>query len=693
MNAAYVIIALPLVGTLVLLFGGRRTGDPLSGWIATIMAAGSFVATVVVWASMLGRSANNRTVDKNIFTWIPVDTFHVNFGLQLDPLSITWCLFVTGVGGLITLYSIGYMHGDSSFGRFFFYMNLFLFSMIVLVLADNYFFTFLGWEGVGFCSYGLVGFWFERDSAAVAAKKAFVTNRIGDFGFMIALFLMFGHFHSFTYSSVLAPLSSGSATLTNELATALGLLLFLGAVGKSAQIPLYMWLPDAMEGPTPVSALIHAATMVTAGVYLMARSAPIIHFSSSTQWTVAIIGAATALFAASIACAQDDIKRVLAYSTISQLGYMFLAEGSGDYEAGIYHTVMHAFFKACLFLAAGTVIHALHDEQNMKRMGGLWKYLPVTRWAFLSGFLALAAIPPFDGFWSKDQVLAAAWHKSVGLWIVGVITAGLTAYYMSRQVMLVFSGQSRWVEHNNAHGAAGTVGAAHGAAHDAAGTVGAAGTAGVAGTVGAAGTAGTAGTVGVAGAAHGAAGAAHEGGWAQPHESPWVMGAPVVILGVLSAIGWLINAPFGGLDFLDKWLAPVFPSTIATPYTVATGTKWTIGLVATAVAITGLIAGLRVWERSPFQPKLEPAVLEHGWYIDEGVAHTVSGPLAGLASAFSFGVDIGFVDATINGLARLTAGTGRQLRRVQTGYVRNYALGIGIGAAIILFYVATRVGS
>jgi NADH-quinone oxidoreductase subunit L len=633
-NAAYVIVALPLVGALVLLFGGRRTGDPLSGWIATIMAGGSFVATVVVWAALLGRTADNRTVDKNIFTWIPVDTLHVNFGLQLDPLSVTWCLFVTGVGGLITLYSIGYMRGDSSFGRFFFYMNLFLFSMIVLVLADNYLFTFLGWEGVGFCSYGLVGFWFERDSAAVAAKKAFVVNRMGDVGFMIALFLMFGHFHSFNYSAVLAPLSAGHATLTNELATALGLLLFLGAVGKSAQIPLYMWLPDAMEGPTPVSALIHAATMVTAGVYLMARSAPIVHFSSSTQWTIAIIGVATALFAASIACAQDDIKRVLAYSTISQLGYMFLAEGSGDYEAGIYHTVMHAFFKACLFLAAGSVIHALHDEQNMKRMGGLWRYLPVTRWAFLAGFLALAAIPPFDGFWSKDDVLQAAWHKSPGLWVVGVITAGLTAYYMSRQVMLVFSGQSRWVEHNDAHGAAGT-----------------------------------------------------------PHESPWVMGLPVVVLGILSTVGWLINAPFGGLDYLNKWLAPVFPATVVTPFTVATGTKWAIGAVATGVAVIGLITGLRVWQRSPFQPKLEPAVLEHGWYIDEGVAHTVSGPLTGLASAFSFGVDIGFVDATINGVARLTAGTGRQLRRLQTGYVRNYALGIGIGAAVILFYVATRAGS
>jgi NADH-quinone oxidoreductase subunit L len=291
-------------------------------------------------------------------------------------------------------------------------------------------------------------------------------------------------------------------------------------------------------------------------------------------------------------------------------------------------------------------------------MGGLWRYLPVTRWAFLAGFLALAAIPPFDGFWSKDDVLQAAWHKSPGLWVVGVITAALTAYYMSRQVMLVFSGQSRWLEHNAAHGAAGTAGGG-----------------------------------GDAVAVADPVGVAHEGGSAEPHESPWVMGLPVVVLGILSTIGWLINAPFGGLNFLDKWLAPVFPATIAPPFEVASGTKWVIGAIAVGASLIGLIAGLRVWQRSPFQPRLEPAVLEHGWYIDEATAHTVSGPLTGLASAFSFAVDLGFVDATINGVARLTAGTGRQLRRIQTGYVRNYALGIGIGAAVILFYVATRVGS
>ena len=656
MNAVYAIVALPLVGSIILLFGGRRILEPVSGWLATVLAAGSFVATVVVWATMLGRSGAARTVDKNIFVWMPVANLHVSFGLQADPLSILWCLFVTGVGSLITLYSIGYMKGDPSFSRFFFYLNAFVFSMVVLVLANNYLFSFLGWEGVGFCSYGLVGFWFERETAAVAAKKAFVTNRVGDFGFMIALYLLFQHFGSFNYSASLAPLASGQAHLANSTATFLSLMLILGAVAKSAQIPLYMWLPDAMEGPTPVSALIHAATMVTAGVYLIGRSAPILHFSPDAQWIVASIGAATCFLAATIACAQNDIKRVLAYSTVSQIGYMFLGEGSGDYPAGIYHTVMHAFFKALLFLSAGSVIHALHDEQDMKRMGGLRKYLPITFPAFMIGYLALSAIPPFDGFWSKDTVLAAAWHKSPVLWAFGVATAGLTAYYMSRQVRLVFWGEARWTDAAAAHGAAG-----HGA-H-------------------------------AAGAHAASAHAAGGHGAGQPHEAPRTMAIPLIILSVASVIGWLINAPFGGLDYLNKWLAPVFPTSIAAPIQVATGTKWIIGLVATAFAFAGLFAGLGLWRRVVDRPALEPAFLGRAWYIDDGVSAMVSGPLARVATAFSFVVDARLVDGLVNGVARAAAGTGRQLRRVQTGYVRNYALGIGVGAAAILFYLSLRAGS
>jgi NADH-quinone oxidoreductase subunit L len=638
-NAAYLIVALPLAGAIILLFGGRRILEPVSGWLATLMAVGSFVCTVIVWASLLGRSSDHRVVDKHIFTWIPVGSLHVSTGLQLDPLSVLWCLFVTGVGSLITLYSIGYMHGDPSFSRFFFLLNAFIFSMIVLVLADNFLFSFFGWEGVGFCSYGLIGFWFERDSAAVAAKKAFVTNRIGDFGFMIALFLMFQHFGSVNYSAVLAPLSSGHSTLPTAFATGLALMLFLGAVGKSAQIPLYMWLVDAMEGPTPVSALIHAATMVTAGVYLVARSAPIIHFSPSAGWVIASVGAATAFLAATIACAQNDIKKVLAYSTISQLGYMFLGEGSGDYPAGIYHTVMHAFFKALLFLGAGAVIHAMHDEQDMKRMGALRRYLPITFPTFLVGYLALSAIPPFDGFWSKDTILAAAWHKSPALWAVGAVTALLTAYYMSRQVRLVFWGEARWTSAAEAHGARGD---------------------------------------------HGAG---------APHEAPATMTIPLIILGVASVIGWLLNAPFAGLDFINKWLAPVFPTTVAAPFTVATGTKWLIGAAATILAFIGLFAGLGLWSRVSERPRLEPAFLRRAWYIDDTVAATVGGPLARMASAFSFAIDLGWVDGLVRGISSSIAASGRQLRRIQTGYVRNYALGIGLGAAALLFYVSLRAGS
>src|SRR5262249_36755700 len=350
-------------------------------------------------------------------------------------------------------------------------------------------------------------------------------------------------------------------------------------------------------------------------------------------------------------------KRVLAYSTISQIGYMFLGEGSGDYDAGIYHTVMHAFFKALLFLAAGAVIHSLHDEQDMKRMGGLRKYLRITFPTFIIGYLALAALPPFDGFWSKDLVLQAAWHKSTALWAIGVVTAGLTAYYMSRQVVLVFGGQARWEEHAAAHGAAG-----------------------IAGALGS-----------PAGAAHGGAEAGAAGG--SPPAAPLVMTIPLIILAIASTFGWLLNAPFGGLDFINKWLAPVFPATIAPPFTVPTDTKWFIGIVATGVAFVGLFAGLAAWWRTADRPELEPAVLQHGWYIDEGVAAAVSGPLERGADDLAYNVDVGLVAGTVNGVARLTAQTGRQLRRLQTGYVRNYALGIGIGAAILLAYFAARVGS
>ena len=388
----------------------------------------------------MGLHGEERRFEQDLFTWIGAGGLDVHVGFLVDPLSVTMALFVTGVGALIHLYSVGYMHGDERYPTFFVYLNLFAFSMLMLVLSDSFLLTFLGWEGVGACSYFLISFWFERPSAATAGKKAFVTNRIGDFGFMLAMFLIFASFGSLNY----VPVLEEAGTLAKGTASAIALLLFLGAVGKSAQIPLYVWLPDAMEGPTPVSALIHAATMVTAGVFLMVRVNPILDAAPGVLTLIAVIGALTAFFAATIACAQNDIKKVLAYSTVSQLGYMFLAVGSGAYIAAIFHMVTHAFFKALLFLGAGSVIHGMHDEQDMKKMGALRKWLPITSGTFIVGWLAIAGVPPFSGFWSKDDILLAAWEKNRALWLIGLVTALMTAYYMSRQVFLVFYGGERW---------------------------------------------------------------------------------------------------------------------------------------------------------------------------------------------------------------------------------------------------------
>jgi len=688
--AAYLIVALPLAGFVVNLGLGRKIGDPLSGWVATLASGGAFVATVVVWLSLLDRAATSRSVIENIYTWFPVAGLRVSFALLADPLSITMALFVTGVGSLIHLYSIGYMKHDPGYPKFFVYLNLFLFSMIVLVLSDNFLFTFLGWEGVGFCSYGLVGFWFDRETAAVAAKKAFVTNRVGDFGFMVAIFFIFAHFGSLNYSRVLGGYHGGLAygllaghagAIPVTTATVISLLLLLGAVGKSAQLPLYMWLPDAMEGPTPVSALIHAATMVTAGVYLMCRVAPLLHYSHSAQLTVATVGAVTALFAATIACVQNDIKRVLAYSTISQLGYMFMAVGSGGYVDGLFHMVSHAFFKALLFLAAGSVIHGMHDEQDMKKMGGLRRYMPLTTVTFCIGWLAISGIPPFSGFWSKDATLDAAWHFNKGLWVLGFLAAGLTAYYMSRQVALVFFGEARWTDARPAHAVAGQ--GTHGASTEEIEATSDATEAGGPGTEERSG----------ADPAQGDH-PAHGGHPAQgePHEPSWTMRFPLVVLGILAFAGGLLNLPYQPFNFMERFLSPTFPAAIDPSIALGTSTKVILSVVTTAIAVLGLYLGLTAWRRAE-RPSLEPALLAHGWYVDEGLAATVSGPLSGLAAGMAFEVDARGIDGLVNGVARLAAGSGRQLRKLQSGYVRNYALGIGLGAVVLLLYVATRVGS
>ena len=676
MNAAYAIVALPLLGFVINLVLGRRLGEPVAGWVGTAAAGGSFIASLVVWVTMLGKPAADRVTDLNIFTWFPVAGLHANAGLQMDPLSITMALFVTGVSTAIHMYSIGYMHRDPGFDRFFVYLNLFLFSMIVLVLADNFLFSFLGWEGVGFCSYALVGFWFQREVAAVAAKKAFVTNRVGDVGFLLAMFLMFNHFSSLNYSSVLGTLVKGHATglltgtpgaIDGTTATAITLLLFLGAIGKSAQIPLYIWLPDAMEGPTPISALIHAATMVTAGVYLMARGAPMLHYAHATSWVVACTGAGTAFLAATIACAQDDIKKALAYSTVSQLGYMFLAIGAGDYVDGIFHMLTHAFFKALLFLAAGAVIHAMANRQDMKQMGGLAKYLPLTALTFAVGWLAISGIPPLAGFWSKDAILASAWGMNKVLWAIALVTAGLTAYYMSRQFALVFTGQARWKEarpadvHSSVGSGDGPMGSGHGPADH-----------------------GT----GEEGSGPGLPAVAHEE--AEPRDPTWTMAVPLVVLAVAAVLGGGINFPTWHFNFLSHFLSPIFPA--ATAPVVSTGTKWALSILTTAVALTGLGLGLTTW-RTAAHPKLEPNFLRRAWYIDDAVAATVSGPLRAMASALAFVMDTKVVDGVVNGVATSLGLSGRALRKLQNGYIRSYALGIGVGLVVVLVYLTFRTGS
>ncbi len=443
------LIAFPLAGALFLLAFGRRIGEPVAGWIGSATVALSFVVALPMAFGFLGGTGHAEV--EEIYSWIP--SLGIDFALLWDPLSALMTLVVTGVGTLIHLYSIGYMHGDERFGRFFTYLNLFVASMLILVLGANFAVLFIGWELVGLCSYLLISFWFTRPSAAAAGKKAFVVNRIGDFGFLIGLMIVFATFGTLSYGPVFeeAPqvLVSGGATVT-----AITLLLLVGAAGKSAQLPLYVWLPDAMEGPTPVSALIHAATMVTAGVYMVARTAPLYELAPVSAGIVATVGALTALLAATIAVAQRDIKRVLAYSTISQLGYMFMAVGAAAYVAGIFHLMTHAFFKALLFLGAGSVIHGMADEQDMFKMGGLRRVMPWTFGTMLVAWLAISGIPPLSGFWSKDEILAVVYGRGgawVARWAVGIVTAGLTAFYMTRMMVLTFWGEKRWDEGVHPH--------------------------------------------------------------------------------------------------------------------------------------------------------------------------------------------------------------------------------------------------
>ncbi len=654
LDATWLIPAFPLAGFLLLVAFGRRLGEPLAGWLATGAMAGSFISAVAVFIGLADRDAESRAFSQVLFDWVPVGDLQVSAGFLVDPLSITMCLFVTGIGMLIHLYSIGYMHGDEHFSKFFVYLNLFAFSMLMLVLGDNLLLTFLGWEGVGACSYLLISFWFTEESNASAGKKAFVTNRVGDLGFMIAMFLLFGAIGSLRYADVLG----ASAGLSETTATAITLLLLVGAAGKSAQLPLYLWLPDAMAGPTPVSALIHAATMVTSGVYLLTRMSPVI--SVSADWApdlIAWVGAITALFAATIAVAQNDIKKVLAYSTVSQLGYMVLAVGVGGYTAAIFHMITHAFFKALLFLGSGSVIHGMGGEQDMRRYGGLRKFMPITAITFIIGWLAIAGVPPFAGFWSKDEILLDAWRESKLLWVVGLITALLTAFYMSRQVFMTFFGErrARFAEGEpeiNAH-AAFAEGEPAVSAH-------------------------ATGDEAHAGAHHG-----------DPHESPWQMTVPLVVLAGLAIVGGALNLPFADWwKHLEHWLEPSFAH--AEHAEVASGTKVGLAVVAVIAGAIGIAIAAATYLKGRIAAStFELPILAKGWGYDAGVSAFMGGPGRTLFDGIAR-FDKVVIDGAVNGAGVVVRGLSGRLRTLQAGLVRTYAALISLGAVALLGYFLVR---
>ena len=628
----WIIPALPLASVALNLLLGDRLGKRGTTLLAcgSVIVAFGFALRAVLHLAALPEA--ERHVSELAWHWIRVGDFSVNVSFLLDPLSAIMVLVVTGVGSLIHVYATGYMSHDSSYRRFFLYLNLFMFAMLTLVLADNYLLMFVGWEGVGLCSYLLIGFWYERPAAAEAGKKAFIVNRIGDFGFMLGAFMLIAATGSLDFDRVFASaphvFAAGGAGIT--LAT---LLMFLGATGKSAQIPLFVWLPDAMEGPTPVSALIHAATMVTAGVYMLARSHVLFELAPATLEVVAVIGAATALMAATIGLAQNDIKRVLAYSTVSQLGYMFMACGVGAFGAGIFHLMTHAFFKALLFMGAGSVIHAMSNEQDMRRMGGLASKLPWTHGTMAIATLAITGVPFFAGFFSKDEILGAAWasgHK--GIWLAGIIGAGLTAFYMTRLYVLTFRGPSR-LSHEAEH---------------------------------------------------------------HLHESPPSMIAPLIVLAVLSFVGGYVGMPFQeGGHALERWLRPVLESgeAGAIHHELSHGTEWALIAASVSVALLGIFMGLRTYLWSPatataLRARMEGLhrLLENKYWVDEFYDAVFVRPFVGISEWLWRVWDARVVDGLVNGVGYTFEGGSAVLKLFQTGFVGTYALFITLGVIALFLH-------
>ncbi len=657
----WLIPLLPFAGFLINGTIGRKLPRSLVTAVALICTA--IPAAIVAWLWVTMKAAGAPEAIQVVSQpWIAITGLTVNFALTVDHLTLIMLGVVTGVGFLIHIYSVGYMAHEEGYWRFFAYLNLFMFFMSVLVLAESFLLMFVGWEGVGLASYLLIGFYFKKDSAANAGKKAFILNRIGDFGFLLAMFLIVREFGSLDFTHVFNAITVNPQWQGGVL-TAIALLLVLGAVGKSAQIPLYVWLPDAMEGPTPVSALIHAATMVTAGIYMVARCHTLFDRSPYALGVVAIIGAVTAMFAACIGMVQHDIKRVLAYSTVSQLGYMFLACGVGAYAAGIFHLLTHAFFKALLFLAAGSVIHALSGEQDMRKMGGLRKRIPTTFWTMTMGVFAIAGIPPWAAFFSKDEILYQTFVSTnpIGklLWLVGLVTAGMTSFYMFRLWFKTFFGPEHFAEHTDLHD-------------------------------------------------HGAAVHAYSGSHvvlvADPeenqthsiHESPWIMLGPLVILAILSIIGGWVGVPaaMGGHDEIGHFLDPVFASgaTIETVVTTSHGPELGLALVSVLVVAIGFYIAYLFYYKKPRTAAAiagrSPALyhlVENKFYVDEIYSALIVTPLLMFARLFLGGlIDGGIVNGSGAAAGGLTKGLSSLVRRVQSGNIRSYAGWLAIGAAAVL---------
>lgn len=637
LNFVALILLFPLIGTAINGLIGKRLKKETVGYIACGSVGLSFLVAILVFCNLLSLPPHERLFEKHLFGWIESGSFKAAAGLQVDPLSILMTLIITGVGLLIHIYSIGYMHEDKGYYRYFCYLNLFTFSMLMLVLGNNFLLMFIGWEAVGLCSYLLIGFWFEKKSASDAAKKAFIVNRVGDFGFALGIMLIFLTFHSIDFTEVFHTASQGNFAVGSFTVTMITLLLFMGATGKSAQIPLYTWLPDAMEGPTPVSALIHAATMVTAGVYMIARCNVLYLLSPFTMAVVASIGAATALFAASVGLVQNDIKRVLAYSTVSQLGYMFLACGVGAFTAGVFHLMTHAFFKALLFLGSGSVIHALSGEQDMRKMGGLRHHIPVTYKTFLIGTVAIAGIPPFAGFFSKDEILLESLAQgSLIYWSVAALAALFTSFYMFRLLFVTFHGKSRVEHHVMEH----------------------------------------------------------------LHESPKNMTVPLIILAGLSTIGGFLGIPgFNTLgEFLSPVFnasaghmeahgAEATHHTAASPYFMM--------IISTVIALVGLSLAYQLYVKRPELPKklavrfrIIYTLLLNKYYIDEIYDILFVKSAKKLATLLWRRVDVQLIDGSVNGIACIVGWLSNVLRCLQTGYVRNYAFYIVIGCIFIIVLAA-----